>query len=98
MDDGSWKAGGYRPLGATPLGYTALQLLEGAGCGGLGEPVGGGVPGARFYTTGLPALDAVLGGGWRGGHVTEVAGPAGVGKTLVRWGRRIPLLALYLAR
>ena len=35
----------------------------------------------RHIPTGLPALDAALGGGIRMGIVTEIVGPAGAGKT-----------------
>ena len=53
----------------------------------------------RHIPTGLPALDAALGGGIRMGIVTEIVGPAGAGKTqlclclaaaaLGQWPRRL---------
>ena len=52
-----------------PQPRTALQLLQSKAAG------------ARPLRTGLPALDAHLGGGLRAGSVTEVVGPAGMGKT-----------------
>ena len=52
-----------------PQPRTALQLLQSKAAG------------ARPLRTGLPALDAHLGGGLRAGGVTEVVGPAGMGKT-----------------
>ena len=52
-----------------PQPRTALQLLQSKAAG------------PRPLRTGLPALDAHLGGGLRAGGVTEVVGPAGMGKT-----------------
>ena len=54
---------------AAPQPRTALQLLQSKAAG------------PRPLRTGLPALDAHLGGGLRAGGVTEVVGPAGIGKT-----------------
>jgi len=52
-----------------PQPRTVLQLLQSKAAG------------PRPLRTGLPALDSHLGGGLRAGGVTEVVGPAGMGKT-----------------
>jgi len=54
---------------AAPKPRTALQLLQLK------------ADGPRPLRTGLPTLDAHLGGGLRAGSITEVVGPAGMGKT-----------------
>jgi RecA/RadA recombinase len=40
-------------------------------------------PGSRAVSTGLPALDDVLGGGWRRGEVSEIIGARSTGRTSV---------------
>ena len=53
-------------LAALPPTHTALELLAAT---------------PAVVPTGLPALDAALGGGLPGGHIVEAVGPPGQGKT-----------------
>ncbi len=41
--------------------------------------------GARTSSTGLEAVDAMLGGGWRQGEVSEIVGARSTGRTSVLW-------------
>ncbi|KAJ9460280.1 DNA repair protein RAD51-like protein 4 [Diplonema papillatum] len=50
----------------------------GGGCGGGGPQW---ADGAAAVSSGCPLLDETLGGGYCRGHITEIAGPAGAGKT-----------------
>ncbi len=51
--------------------------------GELDRPLSGETPGRPRLSTGLPALDEMLGGGLPAGYSVLVAGPSGSGKTLL---------------
>src|SRR5512141_739194 len=46
-----------------------------------GQPLGPALDEARLAPTGVPPLDAALGGGLRRGHVSEITGAASTGRT-----------------